>query len=293
MVARTVLAIAWLVLIAAAAGCELEPQVRPATLSDPPFAAFSFSPLEPIVGQPTEFRALEEPAAPSFSRPAGFSWDFGDGAAAEGPVVTHAFSKAGSFEVTLTTRNDQGMRSTTLLAVVVQSLPPAQAQFPYSFGAGTYLVGKDIAPGTYRTRSGGQGCFWERLKGVDGSDAAIIAREYNDGPAVVQIKGRDAAFRSQGCARWTQDLSPITPHPDAAFGQGVFIVGTDISPGIWVSEDTGRCYWMRLAGFSWAPSDVLAEGFSQDTPVAVILEDGDAGFASSECGTWSRFQVRE
>ncbi|HEY5596944.1 MAG TPA: PKD domain-containing protein [Candidatus Bipolaricaulota bacterium] len=293
MSARMILAISWLALVAAVAGCDLAPSVRPATLSDPPFAAFSFSPVEPELGQAVEFRAVEEPTLTDFSRPAAFDWDFGDGAVADGPLVSHAFGQAGAFRVTLTTTSDQGLRSTTAQTVRVQAPRPAEPQFPYTFGSGLYLVGEDIEPGTYRTRSPGNECFWERLKGVDGTQDAIIAREYNDGPAVVQIKGRDGAFRSQGCARWTKDLSPVTAHPDAPFGQGVFIVGTDISPGIWVSEDTGRCYWTRLAGFSWEPEDVLADGFERNTPVAVLVEDGDAGFASSECGAWTKFQVRE
>ncbi len=48
---------------------------------------------------------------------------------------------------------------------------PTQAPTPTptpsfaSFGDGTYQVGKDIQPGTYRTRTGSTGCYYERLSG--------------------------------------------------------------------------------------------------------------------------------
>src|SRR3972149_9352689 len=107
MSARMVLAISWLALVAAVAGCDLAPSVRPATLSDPPFAAFSFSPVEPELGQAVEFRAVEEPTLTDFSRPAAFDWDFGDGAVADGPLVSHAFGQAGAFRGTFTTNSAQ------------------------------------------------------------------------------------------------------------------------------------------------------------------------------------------
>jgi hypothetical protein len=36
-----------------------------------------------------------------------------------------------------------------------------------TFGPGTWIVGTDVAPGTYRS-SGGDGCYWERLKNFSG-----------------------------------------------------------------------------------------------------------------------------
>jgi hypothetical protein len=40
------------------------------------------------------------------------------------------------------------------------------------FGAGTYLVGVDIAPGTYVTKAGSS-CYWARLRGFTGDFNAI------------------------------------------------------------------------------------------------------------------------
>jgi|GEM_PF-3967717 len=280
-----------ILIVATVAGCDALPPVETAQLKEPPYAAFEYAPARPSVGQAVRFEAQTQTPAPEFSRPEMFEWMFGDGATAQGETATHAFDEANTYTVTLTTRNAQGLESsftkTLRIDAETNTLTPA---FPYTFGAGLYRVGQDIEATTYRTQSSGKDCFWERLSELDGYQDQIIAREFNDGPAVVQVKGRDRAFNSQGCARWTKDLSPITEDLNAPFGQGVYIVGVDIAPGLWQSQDSGRCYWKRLGGFSWEPADILEEAFVRETPAVVLIEAGDKGFASSECGTWHPFE---
>jgi hypothetical protein len=45
-----------------------------------------------------------------------------------------------------------------------QEPEPQQA----TFSNGTYMVGTDVQPGTYRTREGSPGCYYERLKNFTG-----------------------------------------------------------------------------------------------------------------------------
>jgi hypothetical protein len=66
-------------------------------------------------------------------------------------------------------------------------------------GNGTYLVGEDIVPGTYRS-AGGSGCYWKRLSSLDGSD--IIDNNLSDGPQVVEILASDVAFETEDCQTW-------------------------------------------------------------------------------------------
>lgn len=68
-------------------------------------------------------------------------------------------------------------------------------------GDGTFVVGVDIKPGTYRT-IGGDGCYWERLSGLSGSFDDILANDNVTGPAVVAISARDTAFTTTNCAEW-------------------------------------------------------------------------------------------
>ncbi|MGC0142114.1 hypothetical protein [Pseudactinotalea sp. Z1732] len=70
-----------------------------------------------------------------------------------------------------------------------------------SFGNGTWRVGEDIEPGTYRT-DGGSGCYWERLSGFSGEFSDIISNDFTSGPSTVTIQGSDAGFSSQGCGTW-------------------------------------------------------------------------------------------
>jgi len=65
---------------------------------------------------------------------------------------------------------------------------------------GTFIVGTDIAPGTYRS-SGKYGCYWARLSSFDTGDI-IDNNNVNDGPQVVQIRPRHKAFMTRNCGNW-------------------------------------------------------------------------------------------
>ncbi|WP_197413431.1 MULTISPECIES: hypothetical protein [unclassified Mycobacterium] len=68
-------------------------------------------------------------------------------------------------------------------------------------GDGTYLVNKEVMPGTYRN-SGASGCYWERLSGLSGTGSDIIANDNASGPAVVTIEASDVAFSTKRCGVW-------------------------------------------------------------------------------------------
>jgi hypothetical protein len=155
-----------------------------------------------------------------------------------------------------------------------------------TFHDGILRVGQDVQPGTYRTRSGSDGCYFARLKGFSGQVNDIIANESTSGPAVVTIAASDAGFQSQGCATWTSDLSAVTKSP-TSFGDGDFIVGTDIQPGSYRSDGSGSCYYARLQGFGHSISDIIANN-NATGPAVVTIAPGDKGFESSGCGTWTR-----
>lgn len=167
--------------------------------------------------------------------------------------------------------------------------PPTSTPEPagYSFGTGKKIVGTDIAPATYRTRSASAGCYYERLSGFGGTLSEILDNENTNGPAIVTITANDVGFNSARCARWTQDLSPITASPTAPFpGDGTWFVGVDIAPGTWVNTGTPNCYWARLEGFSGSISDIAANDNESGTAI-VTISPNDVGFSSARCGTWT------
>ena len=157
-----------------------------------------------------------------------------------------------------------------------------------TIGDGTYQVGTDIQPGTYRTREGSLGCYYARLGGFSGELNDILANANTDAPAVVTIKPTDAGFESQGCGTWTTDLSAIT-ESKTSFDDGIYIVGTDIEPGTYRSSGSSGCYYARLRNFSADLNSIIANG-NTDAPTVVTIAPTDAGFESQNCGTWTKLE---
>ena len=66
---------------------------------------------------------------------------------------------------------------------------------------GTWIVGVEIEPGTYRN-SGGSRCYWERLSGFSGTSEDRIANGFSDDQQIVTIDPSDTGFLSEGCSTW-------------------------------------------------------------------------------------------
>jgi hypothetical protein len=70
-------------------------------------------------------------------------------------------------------------------------------------GDGTYLVGKDIQPGTYGSNNDSSGwCYWERLSGLSGELDDVIANQLSKGKQYVTIAPSDVAFHTRFCGGW-------------------------------------------------------------------------------------------
>lgn len=79
------------------------------------------------------------------------------------------------------------------------------------FGAGDYMVGREVLPGNYRAPGTNstdplQACAWQRVRGWSGE-----APDYLDGgagpigmPVQATIAPTDVGFRSTGCGTWTK-----------------------------------------------------------------------------------------
>ena len=157
-----------------------------------------------------------------------------------------------------------------------------------SFGDGTYQVGTDIQPGTYRTRVGSPNCYWERLKNFTGGLNSILANNNTNAPAIVTIRPTDAGFNSQGCGTWTKDLSAITASR-TSFGAGAYIAGTDIESGTYRNSGGNNCYYERLRDFTGSMNSIIANG-NTNNPTIVTIAPTDAGFQSLNCGTWTKLE---
>jgi hypothetical protein len=154
------------------------------------------------------------------------------------------------------------------------------------FFDGTWEVGVEIPPGTYRTTDYAFGCYWARLKNFSGEVEAINANNFGDGYQVVTITSQDQGFESDDCGDWTSDLSQVT-ESDTEFDEGTYIVGTDIRPGTYEADASDGCYWARIKGFKGTLSEIIANDFSDSGNSIVRIRESDAGFTTSGCGTWT------
>ncbi|HEX5567015.1 MAG TPA: hypothetical protein VFY14_08860 [Streptomyces sp.] len=70
-------------------------------------------------------------------------------------------------------------------------------------GDGEYLVGEDIAAGTYKTAGpeGSWGCYWERSKDASGEFDSIIANNNLQGPGRVTVN-KGEVFKTNRCQEW-------------------------------------------------------------------------------------------
>lgn len=80
--------------------------------------------------------------------------------------------------------------------------------------------------------------------------------------------------------------TPTPTGPVTAFGDGMFLVGTDILPGTYIVPNVDdQCYWSRLASFSGELDDLIANSNPRGQSI-VSIDSGDAGFESKRCGKW-------
>lgn len=92
---------------------------------------------------------------------------------------------------------------------------------------GMWIVGAQIAPGTYRADASSAGCYWQRLSSFTGNFDAIIANAFvsNSGPQLVTIANTDVGFSgSVECGPWartsTAAASSAPPPSRAAHARG-------------------------------------------------------------------------
>ena len=81
-------------------------------------------------------------------------------------------------------------------AVGIAETEAAANTFP---GDGTFIVGDDIQPGTYKS-AGGSGCYWARQD----QGGETIDNYIGDGATVVTVRSSDFALRVARCAPFTK-----------------------------------------------------------------------------------------
>ncbi len=81
--------------------------------------------------------------------------------------------------------------------ISLDALPEPSGEFPSNLLPGTYIVGRDIQPGTYKGEGGEDvldSCYWARLSNLAGDFNSLIANDNSNGQFYVQVLESDFAL---------------------------------------------------------------------------------------------------
>src|SRR2546422_821820 len=99
----------------------------------PPVASFTFTPQSPLVNQTVTFDGSSSFDPSPGGLITSYTWTFGDGSpSGSGPVVTHAYSQQGTYAVSLTVTNNNGLSSTLTFFITVGRQNPPIAAFTFT-----------------------------------------------------------------------------------------------------------------------------------------------------------------
>ena len=88
----------------------------------------------------------------------------------------------------------------------------------------------------------------------------------------------------------TATPSAVAAIPLAAIPDGTWLVGQEVTAGIYAAPGGEQCSWKRLSGFGGTSDEVVASAFGAVRPIVEIAPT-DRGFSTSNCGQWSPVSV--
>jgi len=126
------------------------------------------------------------------------------------------------------------------------------------------------------------------LAGLSGELDDILANEASpSGPVYVEIKSTDVAFKTEGSGKWYKIyLDEYKGVMLTSFEDGWYIVGKDIIPGRYRSDD-GCDYWARLKDFSGELNSIIANDVFNEGTVIVEIQSSDFGF-QTQGANWEK-----
>ena len=80
---------------------------------------------------------------------------------------------------------------------------------------------------------------------------------------------------------------PLTEIPD-----GTWLVGNEVTAGIYSAPGGAQCSWKRLSGFGGTSNDVIARAIGTVRPI-VEIGPADRGFMTSNCGQWTLVELTQ
>jgi PKD repeat protein len=167
-----------------------------------PTPRFTFSPSSPLEAQTVQFTAAQTDIGTNAAT-ATFQWSFGDGSTATGINTSHAFSRAGTYNVTLTVTNDRGRSaSVTQFVTVGAGQLPSNVAFTVSPAQPalnelvTFVATAQAAPGRQITSY-----EWTFGDGERGTGQSTTHRFTRTGTFVVNLTVTDDAGKTASASQ--------------------------------------------------------------------------------------------
>ena len=122
------------------------------------------------------------------------------------------------------------------------------------------------------------------------SETIVIGR-----PSAEQLKAKEqeatqkaaeAAASAKSAAEQKAAEEAAKNQPKTSFGDGTYLVGTDIVAGTYKTPGGASCYYARLKDTSGSFNSILANN-NTNGPAVVTIAATDGAFESTRCGTWS------
>ncbi len=162
------------------------------------------------------------------------------------------------------------------------------------FSDGSYLVGIDIAPGTYATDAGEGICNWFRTAPFGDTVPDNSGGYVSVGRQIATVLPTDTSFFSEGCGTWNPLEEALSDsQPEQTIRTGTLAVGAEVQPGIYFANaaENRVCRWFTLRGFAGRPDDIVSSGIGILRGIVELHEDV-IGFRSVDCEAWTFLEDR-
>jgi hypothetical protein len=173
----------------------------------------------------------------------------------------------------------------------VPQMPPApphptvRRRTAIAIGIGALIVGAGIGAAGHSNKTTDTAAA-----STPQATATVSTTQTAPAPAAVTITAKAAAAPAAPTVTVTA-AAPTSAAP-AGIGDGTYVVGTDIKPGLYKTTgpaDDGsglaNCYWERDRDLSGGMDSIIANDNSNG-PTTVQISSGDKAFKTSGCASW-------
>ncbi len=202
-------------------------------------ASFSYSPSQPVSGQPLTFTGIAAGGVSPYS----ISWSFGDGSTATGSLATHTYTSAGTYAVTETAEDSsspsQTATSTTTVTVATSNVLAG------NFGVCTPLP---------------QGWSCGNTNGLSGSAVNMVNGILETQQSNTGI-GNDTSYYHATTQKGTFPWSPCQPPASGVLPANLTSVSVNFTMLGFVPYGSYR-YHIYVALYYWLPNGTVTAGGS-------------------------------